>query len=168
MSVISNSGNGRVICVVYSPEGMSIPDGNEPVLNIPFRILDSEYQMSEGRFHFEDVLLAASCTEIIPVEIEPVNLKTNGVLPETWSLSQNYPNPFNPETTIRFSLPKSEHVTLSIYNLQGRLIEVLMDDQRPAGNYEVVWNGASMSSGIYLCRLNAGRFVEMKKLILQK
>lgn len=89
-------------------------------------------------------------------------------MPSDFKLFQNYPNPFNPTTTIRFLLPKPSHVTLKIYNIFGQNIETIINEEWPAGNYEVVWNAERLTSGIYLCRLEAGKFVEMKKLILQK
>ena len=88
--------------------------------------------------------------------------------PLTFSLEQNYPNPFNHSTTISFNLAKSDFVTLSIYDLLGREIENLVNGQRPVGEYEVNWNTKDLPSGIYLCRLQAGDFVETRKLILQR
>ena len=90
------------------------------------------------------------------------------VRPDHYSLHQNYPNPFNPATTIRFSIPRSSHVRLEIYNLSGQLIETLIDEERPIGVYEILWNAETSASGLYLCRLETAGFVEMKKLILQK
>jgi hypothetical protein len=171
MSVISNSGNGQVICVVYSPDGMTIPDGNEPVLNIPFRILESGYQMSEGRFHFEEIILAASCTENIPVEVEAIRLKTDNVLPETWSLSQNYPNPFNPETYIDYQVPHTEYVEIAVFNPLGQKVRTLLDGVEQAGTYSVKWDGRDdsgqpVASGIYFYRLEAGNFSQTKRMVL--
>jgi len=91
-----------------------------------------------------------------------------GIGPDHYSLHQNYPNPFNPTTAIRFSIPKSSHVSLKIYNLSGQFVETLIDEEKPSGEYEIQWNAENFMGGIYLCRLKAGGFVEMKKLILQK
>ena len=92
----------------------------------------------------------------------------NEILPLAFKLYDNYPNPFNPETTIHFSLPKTGHVTLSIYNVSGQHIETLISEDRPAGEYKFVWRANGVLSGIYLYRLVVGNYVETKKLILQR
>jgi len=83
-------------------------------------------------------------------------------------LAQNYPNPFNPSTTIQFNLPKASSVVLKVYDLLGQEIETLINEKRPAGKYQVRWTANDLPSGIYFYRLQAGEFVETKKLILQK
>lgn len=90
------------------------------------------------------------------------------VNPNTLELLQNYPNPFNPSTKIRFVLPKSDHVTLKVFNLLGQEIETLVDAVHIAGEYEVEWNAKGLASGVYIYRLQAGEFVETKKLVLLK
>jgi hypothetical protein len=87
-------------------------------------------------------------------------------LPEGYSLQQNYPNPFNPSTTIRFSLPKSGYVTLKVYDILGREVETLVDGNRTAGAYSVEWTPKNLASGMYLYRIEAGAFSEVKKLLL--
>ncbi len=92
-------------------------------------------------------------------------------IPKEFALQQNYPNPFNPETTIRFELPQAENVTINIYNLQGQLVRRLVSENREAGFHEIVWDarnneGKSLSSGVYLYRIQAGAFMEMRKLML--
>ena len=81
-------------------------------------------------------------------------------------LKQNYPNPFNPSTTIEFGIPESNFVTLTIYNMLGEQIEVLVNENLSAGNYKVNWNAKDFSSGIYVYKLLAGKFIESKKMIL--
>jgi len=90
-------------------------------------------------------------------------------IPTTLALEQNYPNPFNPETVIRYKLYSSSDVRLVIYNITGQLIKTLVNDYQSAGSYEVGWNGHdhagnSVSSGIYLYRLNAGHHVLTRKM----
>jgi hypothetical protein len=89
------------------------------------------------------------------------------------TLSQNVPNPFNPETTIRFSLPSSERVTLNVYSATGALVRTLVDGVQPSGNHDFTWNGVDnrgnpVSSGVYFYRLNAGKFNETRKMVLLK
>jgi hypothetical protein len=86
--------------------------------------------------------------------------------PTQFSLRQNYPNPFNPSTTIKFELPKSSVVTLSVFDILGREVSVLVNDRRDAGVYEVKFDGVNLASGVYFYRLRAGSFVETRKLIL--
>lgn len=81
-------------------------------------------------------------------------------------LKQNYPNPFNPTTEISYSLPRQSRVTLMVYDILGRVVEALVDEVRPAGQYTVEWNAARHPSGVYSYRLQAGNFVETKKMLL--
>ena len=88
--------------------------------------------------------------------------------PKSFFLSQNYPNPFNPSTTIRFSLVKSCHVTLKVYNILGQEVETLVEGERRVGEYEVRWTPEDLASGIYFYRLQTGELAESKKLVLMK
>jgi hypothetical protein len=90
-----------------------------------------------------------------------------GDLPRDFALNQNYPNPFNPSTTISYSLPKAAIVSLRIFNALGQEVATLVNEQKEAGYYQVQWN-ANVSSGIYFYRLQAGEYVETKKMILLK
>ena len=83
-------------------------------------------------------------------------------------LGQNYPNPFNPETTINFSLPKDEFVTLKIYNSLGEEIAVIINSFKNAGSYEIKFDGNELSNGVYFYELKAGSFSSIKKMILLK
>jgi hypothetical protein len=91
-----------------------------------------------------------------------------GEIPIAFSLGQNYPNPFNPSTTIEFSLPHSEYVTLKIFDILGREVAVLADQRLQAGVYTKTWNAQKMPSGVYLVRMQAGTFSETKRLVLLK
>jgi CubicO group peptidase (beta-lactamase class C family) len=89
-----------------------------------------------------------------------------GRLPDNYRLGQNYPNPFNPSTTIRIELPKTSRVTLSVFDMLGREVTVLVNESRDAGVHEVRFDGAGVASGVYFYRLQAGDFVQSKKLVL--
>jgi S-formylglutathione hydrolase FrmB len=89
-------------------------------------------------------------------------------IPVNFFLSQNYPNPFNPSTTIRYSLPSSANVKLSVYDLLGREIATLVNEEQSAGWKEVQWNAGRVSSGIYFYKLTTGSFVEVKKMMVLK
>ncbi len=89
-------------------------------------------------------------------------------IPTDYSLFQNYPNPFNPTTTIEFSIPKSEFVTLNVFDVIGRKVASLVNENKEAGKYSIIFNGSKLSSGIYFYRLQAGNYSAVKKLILLK
>jgi hypothetical protein len=91
-----------------------------------------------------------------------------GVQPEAYTLSQNVPNPFNPTTTIRYSLPENSQVRLALYNTLGQEVMTLVSGVREAGLHEVRLDGSGLASGVYVYRLEAGSFVDQKKLVLVK
>ena len=89
-------------------------------------------------------------------------------LPRLYSLHQNYPNPSNSMTTIFYELPKSSLVRLKIYDINGRLIETLVNENKNAGYYSVNWNLRDVSSGIYFYKIDAGEFTSVKKCLVVK
>ena len=88
--------------------------------------------------------------------------------PTEFSLEQNYPNPFNPSTTIGFSIPERSFVTLKVYDMLGREVEVLISEQKESGNYQIGFNASDLSSGIYYYTLTTGNFTSTKKMSLVK
>lgn len=88
--------------------------------------------------------------------------------PLTFSLSQNYPNPFNPSTTIKYSIPHDEFVSLEVYDILGNEVEILVSEKQKKGEYDVLFNGDNIASGIYIYRLIAGNFVALRKFVLIK
>ncbi len=89
-------------------------------------------------------------------------------IPTKFELYQNYPNPFNPTTTIEFDLPEKVHVRLVVYDVLGREIKRLVDEELGAGKYEVKFDASNLSSGIYFYVLDAGKFRGVKKMVLMK
>jgi N-acetylneuraminic acid mutarotase len=89
-------------------------------------------------------------------------------LPTVYVLDQNYPNPFNPSTTIKYELPKPVQVRLSVYDMLGREVSVLVNERREAGVHEVRFDGSGLSSGVYFYRLQAGDFVQSKRMLVLK
>ncbi len=102
------------------------------------------------------------------------NISTIGLLnisteiPDQFSLSQNYPNPFNPVTNIEFAVPEESFVKLAIFDITGRVVEVLVNEELSAGIYKTDWNASSYSSGIYFYRLETESFTETKRMVLVK
>jgi hypothetical protein len=94
--------------------------------------------------------------------------KTDNVLVSEFRLEQNYPNPFNPNTTISYSIPKSSHVTLEVFDMLGRQVAKLVDEQKKSGYYTVVFHAGDLASGIYFYTLQAGDVILMKKSVLLK
>ncbi|MDX9712940.1 MAG: T9SS type A sorting domain-containing protein [Ignavibacteriaceae bacterium] len=92
----------------------------------------------------------------------------NSNLPIAVELEQNFPNPFNPSTTISFSIPTEEFVTLKVFNSLGEEVAELVNETKPAGNYSVSFDAANLSSGIYFYKITAGNFSDTKKMIILK
>ncbi len=90
----------------------------------------------------------------------------NRTVPAMIQLSQNYPNPFNPSTTISFSLPRGTEINLTIFNLLGEEVVTLVSGHREAGTHAVRWDATGQPSGVYFYRLQAGDFIETRKLVL--
>jgi len=110
----------------------------------------------------------------VKTEIESItNITEEFNNPETFYLSQNYPNPFNPDTKIKFSIPQdlkreTRDVTLKVYDVLGNEVATLVNEYKPSGIYEVEFDGKDLVSGIYFYKLQAGYFVETKKMVLLK
>jgi formylglycine-generating enzyme len=92
--------------------------------------------------------------------------RSDRVIPLTFSLDQNYPNPFNPSTTIRYAVPVRSHVTLTIFNTIGQQVATLVQGEQEAGYHEVRFEASGLASGVYLYRMQAGDFVQTRKLVL--
>lgn len=97
-----------------------------------------------------------------------VSIGNNSQLVDNYSLSQNYPNPFNPETKIQFSIPKNGLVKIVVYDLLGQEVKELVNEFKQQGSYNVAFNAASLSSGVYFYKLITDEFIETKKMILVK
>ncbi len=91
-----------------------------------------------------------------------------GALPQVTRLEQNYPNPFNPSTSIQFQLSAPSHVTLKVFDLLGREVATLVDENKPVGVHSVRFDGGRLASGVYFFRLQAGSLVQTRKMILAK
>jgi hypothetical protein len=133
------------------------------------------------------------CNDLVPRAVEfgagliqhflriSTDIENNGNRPEMFILRQNYPNPFNPSTTIEFTLPKSEIVTLKVYNVLGESIATVVNEKLPVGNHTYQFDGSDIASGIYLYRIvidsygevgdparRTGEFQDVKKMVLIK
>lgn len=154
-------------------------------------VTKGNYWMGVGGFYYDSVLYqfdetyfeTVSNTNIIGMNLffpdGPQGIPTDvtegkpHTLPDMYRLSQNYPNPFNPETQIEFSLAQQCFVTIKIFNILGQRVKQLVSEQLPVGKWTVCWDGKDdkgndVSSGIYFYRLQAGEFVQTKKMLLLK
>jgi len=120
-------------------------------------------QFNANRFDSTIVVLLKG--QGIPVSVEE---RQDDFRPVSFMLHQNYPNPFNPSTTISYSLPKSSQVVLKIFDILGHEIASLVNERQEAGEYKIEWQAAGLQSGIYVCRLQAGEFSAVRKIILLK
>ncbi|NIW46390.1 MAG: T9SS type A sorting domain-containing protein [candidate division Zixibacteria bacterium] len=98
------------------------------------------------------------------VGVEPVSDN----LPYHYALFQNCPNPFNPTTTIKYSIAKAGRVKIRIYDILGREVETVVNKQMPVGEYEVRFDAAHLSSGLYFYKISSGEFTKTKKMLLLK
>jgi len=112
----------------------------------------------------------ATDTDTIVVHVELVtgieDLYSN--LPTKYELQQNFPNPFNPTTKIRFGLPQAANLTLEVYNIVGQKVATVFEGHKAAGYHVVEFDASSLASGIYFYRIQAGRYIAIKKMILIK
>lgn len=105
---------------------------------------------------------------VVLEKIESVSNETVEEIPDSFSLEQNYPNPFNPTTKIQYNLPQQAHVSLKVFDITGREVVTLVDNNMSAGSHTIEWDASNLSSGVYLYRITAGNFMYTRKLTLIK
>jgi hypothetical protein len=117
------------------------------------------------------IVVTGNCPDMVfvPVTLDIISgVGAEQQIPTEFSLSQNFPNPFNPSCVIRYGLPQSARVTLTLYNLLGQRVAVVDEGMREAGYHDVSVSAADLPSGIYFYRLQAGSFAETRKMVLLK
>ncbi len=105
------------------------------------------------------------------VSINPITSVDNNsatIKPATYALEQNYPNPFNPSTQIKFSIVNNERVTLKVYDILGKEVATLINEVKPAGDYNIRFDAGRLASGVYIYQIKAGNFIKSHKMILLK
>ena len=117
-------------------------------------------------YRLEQVDLDGSLHYSERLNVETAGGANEGELPTALSLSQNYPNPFNPSTTIAFALPYDGRVSLEVYNTLGQKVAQLLDELMTAGYHSVSFDASQLASGVYICRMKSGGFVQSKRLVL--
>jgi parallel beta-helix repeat protein len=129
--------------------------------------LDEQFPLSEGAVEAHKILGDEKYFNVEPIRKKAYQDSSEQTLTE-YSLSDNYPNPFNPVTKIGYTVPQTSFVTLKVYDVLGREVATLVNEEKISGVYEVEFNGSNLSSGIYFYSLTAGDFHQTKKLILMK
>jgi photosystem II stability/assembly factor-like uncharacterized protein len=140
----------------------NLSQGNYRVICDRFGYRSAEKNITLGSVNLDTV-------NFYLIGIGVIGIQPNGgVIPSTYKLEQNYPNPFNPVTNIKVDIPKASVVKLAVYDMLGRELEVLVNENLQAGSYKVSWNALKYSSGIYFYKVISSDFVETKKMILVK
>jgi hypothetical protein len=132
--------------------------------------VDSNAAPGRWAYRLKQIDLDGSVHVYEPVEIQLMlaDAGKRPALPTAFALRQNFPNPFNPGTTIRYELPVASAVRLSLFDILGREVSLLVGGRREAGVHKVRFDASGVSSGVYFCRLHAGDFVQTKKLVVAK
>jgi hypothetical protein len=125
---------------------------------------DEQYTVS---VFVTDSLDTATTSAAVKIN-DVVALGESGNLPQKYTLGQNYPNPFNPVTTIKYALPEKSNVEISIFNLNGALVETILNRNKKAGYHQILWNANKVPTGVYFYRIKAGNFSDIKKCVLIK
>jgi hypothetical protein len=129
-------------------------------MRIRFRLTSDAGVTGDG-WYIDDIKLTGYCGTL-------VGISENPAIPKRFALSQNYPNPFNPSTTIKYQLPKESLVKITVFDVLGKQVGVLVNEKKNAGFYEVDFNSEGLASGLYLYKIEAGDFTDVKKMMLIK
>jgi hypothetical protein len=169
----AKTSQGKLIFAGANPYGA---EGRVTILTVVYEVIASRGLSSRLDLKFTALAAAYTFTNLLP-EVETLTGVEQRLeiqeLPKEFALLQNYPNPFNPGTKINYQLPAAEQVSLGIYNVLGQKIRTLVNEFQQAGSYDVYWDGKdetgkAMPVGIYIYKLQAGDFSDMKKMQLVK
>jgi len=134
-----------------------------------YTYIDSTVQRGRWSYRLRQIDLDGTVHYSEPVQVNVMTSVDNVMQPQKFSLDQNYPNPFNPKTKIKFSIPVGTRhgvTVLKVYDLLGREVRTLINDNLQPGSYEVTFDAAGLASGVYFCRLRAGEFTETRCMLL--
>ena len=136
--------------------------GNQLCDNIPECVANSEhFHTSLDQFYYSFMVVDSQACDAAAVGGDLI-------IPEKIHLFNPYPNPFNPTTTIEFSIPQTEFVTVKVYNIIGHEITTLINDELSTGNHSIKWDGSRQPSGLYFVQIESGSFVQTRKMVLLK
>lgn len=154
-TLYDSGGDGAVS--VFSKDAVNIPAGDSAIFWVAVSIGDDGAEMAANMLLAEEKYSMIMSVEEIPY-----------LIPSAYKLEQNYPNPFNPSTTIQFSIPQSEFVSLKVYDILGNEVANPVNQYLEQGSYKVQFNAASLASGVYFYQLITGSYSETKKMNLIK
>jgi len=145
-------------------------DTGSDTITIIANLDNGTYYWKVSAYDTDSLLTWGSNTDNDPweIQINTSGLSENNALPSDFHLYTNYPNPFNPTTTFKYELPKESKVVLSVFDMNGRLVETIVNQTQSAGYYSVQWDATQYSSGVYIYRIQAGGFQQVKKCVLMK
>ena len=158
-SIPGVEGNITPILTGFSDSSISITTAYIPV-DKSIKVIIDFYNLIHHSEFLERVLIHFGLEE--PNSI----IDDNADQPNTFHLQQNYPNPFNPSTTIKFQIPEAGFTSLKVYDVLGNDITTLVNEEKPAGVYELVFDAQNLTSGIYFYRIISGSYSETKKMVL--
>jgi hypothetical protein len=178
-----NSGNPLTGAFVYAVDanqqtysfGMSDNEGNYTISGL----VPGAYSVNSELYGYNDAqpssvsldytteFTTSASFSLAPGTVTAVTGKASGVI-SSFKLNQNYPNPFNPSTVISYTVPYQSKVTLKVYNILGSEVATLVNENKPAGSYNVTFDASRLSSGVYIYQLKAGNFISTKKLVFLK
>ena len=163
--LMSTNVNGLVLA--FSLSAAFIPAGNAGVLtNVIWDAAD--YPLS-GAVTLSITNFAGAGGSALNFDVGATFLSNDDVtLVEEYKLSENYPNPFNPSTSISYSLTDNNQVRVEIYNINGKLVETLVNEYQTAGLHQIMWNAAGQSSGVYFIKVTAQNLSKMQKVVYIK
>jgi len=152
INIVQNiPGNKGAGLFYWAPEWISTPSLGSPWENVT--LFDFSGELLSSISVFDSISSGVSSTDYVDY---------------SYKLFQNYPNPFNPNTTISFSIPERSFVTLKLFDLLGNTVSTLINEEKPAGNFKIEFNGNNLPSGVYFYRMQSGKFSDTQKLILLK
>jgi len=152
----------------YYISSNSISSGMEMANNSKYKMVSTLAQPLFGLTFNNDFQLSAGVYYIYQADMLTTIDDQKKNSPTKYEVYQNYPNPFNPSTTISYQIPSESFVTLKVYDLLGRELEVLVREEKTAGFYNIKYDATNLSSGIYFYTIRAGDFIQTKKFILLK
>ena len=182
IAVRNNSNTQLEITSYYSRTSSFSIINNFPIVIDPFesRIVQIEFSPDSLGVFSDDIHLRvqkenemiAQVIKVLGYSVPTASIKLEDNYLTKYELSQNYPNPFNPNTIVKYSIPlgaqRDVSVQLKVYDVLGNEVAILVNEEKPAGNYEIEFDGNELPSGIYFYKLQAGEFVETKKMVLIK
>ena len=166
--LISSTGQGTMVARMSLRTTASSFDPSQN-LNLMWRNSNDPPLFTKISAYVDNLIqeITTSETHIVDNSLVSVNQVSSNI-PDEFRIFQNYPNPFNPATNIKFDVPKNSNIKLTVFDITGKELETLLNDNLSAGSYEFKWDATQYSSGIYFYRIQSQDFVETRRMLLVK